>query len=792
MLRARWREGVFLVLLIGVAGGALLTTVAGARRSATAYDRFREATLAADVDISFDGPPTEDMAAATAAIEAIPQVEALGRAAYPFVVPAKSGMYPYLDFLALVPLDDQFNTTVDVPRVLEGRTPNPGAPLEAAVTQAFARTSGLEVGDRLAMESFAPDQMEPLFTTGDAGPPAGPAIELEIVGVVSAPLFVSDSAADFQPKLVLSRGFVDRHGDRIATYPGGYSARLRNGAADFPVVDRALRELFSDATQIEVSPSTEVDRKIDSSIDVVVTGLLLSALVAGVAGALVVGQALWRHQAQHSESSRLLSAVGMDRRSRRWAMVATTLPIAVGGAALAVVIAVLASPLTPVGIARRAEPSPGLSIDAPVVVIGFVTLILVVLGLSWIGAVSASGLRATSGRTVGAAPRGVSAVQGIGLPPSATLGASMAFDPRSGTSWAVRSALAGVGLAATAVVAAVVFAASVSGLVDDSDRYGSPFDAAVSGFTYDVVDGAELPSLHRDPSILEMGRMSTDIVRIGGAELNAHAFEPTKGDPSLTLLEGRLPANRGDVALGAQTMEDAGLDIGDTVEIHGTSGETLRAEVVGRAALPLVDERSGAGRGALLVTDDLVDISDPDLLGQDLLLRWADGTDVTDANESLEERLGAEVFAPRMPSDVKNLQEVEGFPRGLAGVLAVLGALSAVHAVASTVRRRQHDLAVLAALGFGPRSLRSVLAWQGITITLTGLAVGVPVGLALGQQAWRSVARGIGVVDDPVIPLVAVVVVVGLALVFTSAAAVAPARGARHVRPASILRRPAR
>lgn len=39
---------------MGVAGGAVLTTVAGARRSSTAYERSREETLAADLDVAFD------------------------------------------------------------------------------------------------------------------------------------------------------------------------------------------------------------------------------------------------------------------------------------------------------------------------------------------------------------------------------------------------------------------------------------------------------------------------------------------------------------------------------------------------------------------------------------------------------------------------------------------------------------------------------------------------------------------------------------------------------------------
>src|SRR5207253_7332952 len=45
-----------LTLMIGLLGGAALTCLAGARRSASAYDRLRHATLARDVSVQVGGP----------------------------------------------------------------------------------------------------------------------------------------------------------------------------------------------------------------------------------------------------------------------------------------------------------------------------------------------------------------------------------------------------------------------------------------------------------------------------------------------------------------------------------------------------------------------------------------------------------------------------------------------------------------------------------------------------------------------------------------------------------------
>ena len=46
--RARWREWLSIVLLVGLAGAAVLTTAAGARRTDTAYARFLRSSVAAD------------------------------------------------------------------------------------------------------------------------------------------------------------------------------------------------------------------------------------------------------------------------------------------------------------------------------------------------------------------------------------------------------------------------------------------------------------------------------------------------------------------------------------------------------------------------------------------------------------------------------------------------------------------------------------------------------------------------------------------------------------------------
>ena len=389
-LRRRWRASLLLILLVGIAGAAVLTAWAGARRSATAYERFREETLAGDIDIVFDGAPAELDPADVQALKDLPQIEAITESMFPFVVPAGSGFYPFLDFLAYSPVDDAALTKIDRPRILDGRIPRSDAVDEAAVLDLYADEAGLEVGDEIELESFGPDQLEPLFTTGDAGPPAGPRVTVRVTGIIAAPTFLSESVGSFVPRLFLTPAFGDAHADDMAAYPGGFTARLRNGADDGRAVEAAAREIFAGEEGLEITHSSEVDERIEASIDVIVGALLVTALLAAVAGLVAIGQAFARHASLERDGQADLAALGMTRRERRVALALGLVPAIVGGVALAAGLSVLASALLPVGIARRAEPDTGIRVDGMVLVLGTAGVLLVLAAIAMLAAIPAS------------------------------------------------------------------------------------------------------------------------------------------------------------------------------------------------------------------------------------------------------------------------------------------------------------------------------------------------------------------------------------------------------------------
>ncbi|MEO7428244.1 MAG: FtsX-like permease family protein, partial [Acidimicrobiales bacterium] len=429
-----------------------------------------------------------------------------------------------------------------------------------------------------------------------------------------------------------------------------------------------------------------------------------------------------------------------------------------------------------------------LAVDGPVLALGFVAIVLLVLVLAAVGAAAVDRRAALTagGRPSETPGRAMQVVRRTRLGPPATTGVGMALDPRGGTASSVRSAILGLVFGTVGVLAVIVLIGSVDGLARTPARYGSPFDALVSGFSGDALaEGGD--RLLADPDVARAGLGYGGLARVGGVEVNTFAIESLKGDLYFTLLEGRRPTGGAEVVVGRTILEQAGASIGDEVEIDGMGG-SLRATVVGTAVFPIVDERSAPGRGVLLGQRDFERVSSPEEINADVLIDWADGVDVGVANAALEEATGTEVFAPRLPSDVNNLREVEPLLRSLAAFLGILAALALVHALMSTVRMRRGDLAVLRTLGFVRRQLGSTLVWQALTIGLVGLVAGVPLGLAAGQLVWRSLAGSLGVVDHVVAPTLGIAGVVFTTLVVLYVAAVVPGRAARSVAAASVLR----
>jgi predicted lysophospholipase L1 biosynthesis ABC-type transport system permease subunit len=231
---------------------------------------------------------------------------------------------------------------------------------------------------------------------------------------------------------------------------------------------------------------------------------------------------------------------------------------------------------------------------------------------------------------------------------------------------------------------------------------------------------------------------------------------------------------------------DLHVHVGDVVTVGSAS-----LHVSGITFVP-EDSHNGYADGAWLTGDGFNRVQ-PDL-GKDkfheVRLELRPGADQAAAVARLTKDLGeldkTSDFAPIQ--EQKNLRSVRVQPL-LLGAFLLLLALGAVgHALAVSVRRRRHDVAVLRALGMTRWQSRLTVATQASVLAGVGLAFGIPLGLAAGRSAWRSLAHATPFVYVAPLAAVALLVTIPAAIAAANLLAAWPARRAARLPVGGILR----
>ena len=775
-LRTRWRGALVLIVLVGITGGAVLTALAGARRTGSSFERFEGAARSPDVLINY---PTDLKARVREVISRMPGIEA---AAYLQVMAVYPAGGSYIETVA--DLDGGLHQDFERGRLLEGRFEHRGDPSEVALSEAPARLLGVGVGDTLELLTFTPEQMATILTeVNEPEPdPAGPVLRLRVVGLYRSPFDLS-VVGDSRAILFLPRAVLRASRDQVGSPPVRVAAvRLNTGEAGVSAFFRELQRAVDDP-RVNLLPAAFTEGVVDS-LDVLALGLLLFAVVSGLAGLVSVGQALGRRASLGTGDESTLRALGMTGAQRFAVLAGDTIPIAMLGAVVAVVVAVVASPLMPIGVGRRAEPDPGIDFDPLVLGVGFVGIVLIVVALGALAAWSAGRSMARVGPS-GARSRPSVVAGGLarrGVRPSGVIGVRFALEPGRGRAAVpVRSVLVAATAGLAGVVAIVALGASLDRLVASPESWG---------WTFDTHSGLSARRLARDPAVAAVTTASFVQMRIEGRAIEAMTLRPVKGAIAPTVVDGRAPRRGDEIALGGDTLDGLGIEVGDTAAANDRD-RSVPFRVVGQVAFPSVDDAVPLADGALLTPAGLRRIGDPEGYHRNLV-RFMPGVNVAAERQRLE-RLGNEdrgvpSFGPRLPAEIDRIRQLETLPLVLAGFLGLLGVVALGHGLVSAVHRRRRDLALLKTLGFRRAQVFATIAWQATTVALVAAVVGIPVGIVVGRVGWAFIAHGLGVASVlDVVPRAVAGVALG-ALVLANLVAWFPARTAARTRPAVILR----
>ncbi len=693
--------------------------------------------------------------------------------------------------------------------LVAGRMPNPTSPDEVLASFNLQRDNGVHVGTVLRMRMYAASQSEAVNNATGAGPPpTGPFVSFHVVGIEAA---VDEFQAGTTPLYdvyttpAFARSVLPR-----TTSGFMYLVKLRHGAADVDAFKNYVKSLGNDS-YISYTDLSTPEVLVAGSIHPQAVGWWLLAALAALAGAAVVGQALSRTRRVESDEFPILQALGLGRSGLVALGMASTLLVGLAGAAGALGLAYALSPLAPVGDARLAEPSSGLRFDGPVLLLGAVATVVVVLALGvW------PSLRAARGRPDDARRPRSSAVVGFvgaaGAPPTMVVGVRNALERGRGAASApVATALMGAALAVAALCGTAVFGSSLAhldatpALFGDTYQviiYGTPGTSSTSSPQADQRQVIQRLERHKGIDRITVGVGAP--ISIDGVSVQAAAFAAVRGPPLLVAVSGRLPARLGEIALGSSTMRLIGTHAGAVVPVRFASptghARTVPFRVVGTVALPtgVGDGEVGLGTGAALTLGGYEHAVCPhgtanekcagSILGNSAVL--ASATHGGSGHLAIERVISADQNydgTPITPTALVNFGEAVDFPLILGVVLAIFGAATLTHLLVVSVGRRRREMGLLKALGFVSRQVGATVYWQATTVTLVGLVIGVPVGVALGRVVWRAFALNVGVVPEPVVNLWVIVGLGAAVLVGALMLAVGPAFAAARSRPARLL-----
>ena len=795
-----------------------LGAVAGARRTATAYERYLTAINASDVGVNVPGQ-LPGMAATRPyeLISSLPGV--IAHAAYIGLsgVPLVHGK-PDDSFLVNSlngSLDGEYFSQ-DRATVLAGRLPPQGSTSTVVLTPAIAKAFGIGVGG-LVSYRFQP--------VGPEQQPAGKPFtrSFRVAAIVEVPPALTDESDQaegsiFPPgatRQLLPEYFYAWIGLRLAQGTAGTGALQKHLATLAADLQRQARQaLHRDV----LPPSFTVNRtdvirgRVQQAIRPEAVALSVFGAVAALAMLVLVGQGLAQMIARSAPDTAVLRVLGATRAQAALAAALPGLIAVLGGVALAVAGAVAVSPLAPVGPVRQFDPDRGIAADGLVLGGGAAVSCLALLGLLAVLAVRSVRPR-ESGEGVGSSAV-ARAAAAAGLPAAAVVGIRNAFEPGSGVrAVPVRSALLGSVAAVIAVVTAVVFSASLSGLTAHPARYGWDWNLAIqadSGYGF-FAPAKTKKLISGEPAVTGWSEFGFAQLPVDGTVVPALGLQRQLGAVQPPTTSGRALSAPDQIELGTVTLRQLGKRVGDRVRI-GIGPYTRTVVITGTVTLPSFGvgaaDHPSLGHGAMVpeatllaamgqATGHPAESESLPVLPSALVIDLAPGTTGTQ-RAALVSRIvsatldgspgGTYELQHARASAIVNTEQMGGQPLTLALGLAAAAVLSLALTVLSLVRRRRRELALLKALGMTRSQVRAVIAWQTTLTLLIAVAVGGALGIVGGRLAWHAFAGSLGIVPIVEVPVAALILGLVALVLAGNLLASLPAAVAARTRPGVSLR----
>jgi ABC-type lipoprotein release transport system permease subunit len=758
-----------IVLLIGLIGGIAMASIAAGRRTQSSYPTFLASTNPSDMTVSVFNQGGNGPGSLVAEFARLPGVRHVAGLVGPDVVPLTARGTPRvkgLDSLAITGSTDGLLGHQDALAVLQGRLADPRRTDEVVMNASAAQALGVHLGQILPLGIYNGGQNQ----ATPEGPPLR-RVRARVVGIVELNNQLVQDEIDSAYGLMELTPALTREAFSLSTSPVApvvYGIQLDH-PGDVFAVERRLTALIPRGSTYEFHVTSHVVSDVELALKPESLALGAFGAIAALV-CLVLGiQAISRQLRREDEDRAVLRALGAGPGATGSDEAIATMGAVVLGSLLAVGVALGLSPLAPLGPVGPVYPDPGVSFDWTVLGLGLALLVVVLgsatLALSFLGTPHRL---ARAHRAVTRRSSVVRRAEVAGLPVAATVGVRFALESGRGrNATPVRSALLGAVVAITLVVTTLTFASSLETLVSHPALYGW-------NWSYLLNPSGTLPPyaqrlLDHDVDVAAWGGVNYENVQIDGQGVPV-LFERTGAPVAPPILAGHDVEARNQVVLGAATAAAFHKHIGDTVTLSYLTRQNFpiyipptRLRIVGIATFPAVGyisfvaDHTSMGTGALLSMSVLpaafqraLASGDPNETGPALaFVRLKPGVGAAAGRANLE-RLAAKaskelaadpntatdnvtVLGVQRPAQIVNYKSIGSTPIVLAVGLAAGAIVALGLALATSVRRRRRDLALLKALGLAPRQLVAAVAWQATIAAAIGIVVGIPLGIVAGR-----------------------------------------------------------